>query len=59
MKAAIRSHTACVIALIKAKADINAKDDVRVRGGCPYTWAVSQYRRVFVVGMDAIDCGCS
>ena len=30
MLAAIEGHIDCAIALVKAKADINAKDDVRV-----------------------------
>ena len=33
--AALKGHAKITVALIQAKANVNAKDDVRVRGGMP------------------------
>ena len=35
MKAAVKDHTDIAVTLLKAKANINANDDVRVRCGMP------------------------
>ena len=48
MGAAGRGYTDIVIALVKAKANINAIDDVRVRCGMPAHLTDSQYHCVFV-----------
>ena len=58
MWAAGRGHTDMTIALLKAKADIEAKNIVRVDEGCPHTWTVSQYHCVLVVESNAVDLDC-